>query len=230
MYTAADVVSEQVVESRIATLDGDRPIRLVYCGRLVRRKGVHVSVAMIGRAVEKGARVEFDVIGDGPEEQALREQARQLGLEGRVRFLGSFPYGPDLMRRLRDYDLLLFTPEEEDTPRMLYDGYAAGLPVLGTAIQFVRHRAATDRAAVMFAVGDAEAGAEELARLDRDRSALAPLVRRARSAGLDHSSENWFRRRREWTLEAVERRRRAGPRNLATRPGNPGTPGGDDSP
>jgi glycosyltransferase involved in cell wall biosynthesis len=171
---------------------------------------VHVSLDLVRRAREKGVAVEFDVIGDGPEEAGLRELAGALGLGGTVRFLGSFPYGPDLMRRLAEYDLLLFTPEEEDTPRMLYDGYAAGLPVLGTAIQFIRHRAAQERAAVVFGVGDAEAGAEELMRLDRDRRALASLMRRARAAGLEHCSENWFRRRREWTLEAVDRRRLAG--------------------
>jgi glycosyltransferase involved in cell wall biosynthesis len=210
MYGAADVLGEGELESRIARLGDTRPLRLVYCGRLVRRKGVHVSLDLVRRAREKGAAVEFDVIGDGPDEPGLRKLAGALGLRDAVRFLGSFPYGPDLMRRLAEYDLLLFTPEEEDTPRMLYDGYAAGLPVLGTAIQFIRHRAAQESAAVVFGVGDVEAGAEELVRLDRDRTALASLMRRARSAGLEHCSERWFRRRREWTLEAVDRRRLAG--------------------
>jgi glycosyltransferase involved in cell wall biosynthesis len=209
MYGIGDVVSEALLESRIARLGTGGPLRLVYCGRLVRRKGLHVSIEVIRQARQQGAAVGLDVIGDGPEEAALRTQASESGLQGSVRFLGSFPYGPDLLRRLAEYDLLLFTPEEEDTPRMLYDGYAAGLPVLGTAIQFVRHRATAERAAVVFGVGDAGAGANELLRLDRDRSYLAPLMRRAREAGLEHSSENWYRRRREWTLEAVERRRSA---------------------
>jgi len=210
MYTAADVMPEGDLEARIASLGEPRPLRLVYCGRLVRRKGVHVGIELIRRAREMGASVQFDVIGDGPDQAGLEEQVRRHGLQDHVRFLGSFPYGPGIIRRLSTYDLLLFTPEEEDTPRMLYDGYAAGLPVLGTAIQFVQHRAAAERAAVVFGVGDAGAGAEALVRLDRDRPSLAPLMRRARAAGADHSSENWFRRRREWTLEAVERRRTTG--------------------
>ncbi len=215
MYSRDDVVGEAALGERLATLGSGRPLRLVYCGRLLHLKGLHVGLEVIQRARRDGARVEFDVVGSGEEEQALRKQAAALGLDGVVRFLGSFPYGPDLMRRLAGYDLLFYTPIEEDTPRMLYDAYAAGLPALATHIPFVAHRARADRAAVTFPVGDVAAGAEALLRLDRDRGLVRELSERARLAGLHHAMENWYQRRRDWTIEAVERRRAAGARRPA---------------
>lgn len=207
MYRRADVVPEALVRERLEGLSSARPLRLVYCGRMVARKGLHVSLEVLHRARLQGVTAEFDVIGAGPDEPALRRQAEELGLA--VRFLGSFPYGSNIIRRLAGYDLLLFTPTEEDTPRMLFDGYAAGLPVLGTRIPFVEYRAGADRAASTFPVGDAAAGAKALAALDGQRDRLRDLSLRAREAGLHHASENWRQRLRDWTLEAVERRRAA---------------------
>ncbi len=208
MYSAEHVISPSALDQRIAGLRTSRPLRLVYCGRLVRRKGVHVSLELLMHAQKQGVAVQFDIIGGGPEEATLRQCVSDLRLGDAVRFLGQLPYGPELIQRLSGYDALLFTPLMEDTPRMLYDGYAAGLPVLATAIPFVRHRADCDGAAVTFAVGDAEGGAAALVLLDRDRSALGEMMRRARAAGLNHAIENWYRRRAEWTVEAVERSRR----------------------
>lgn len=207
MYRSEHVVSADALDARLATLEAARPLRLVYCGRMEARKGLHVTLDVLARAGAAGARAELEIVGHGPEEGRLREQAERLRLGDRVRFAGQLPYGPELLQRLAQCDLLVFTPVEEDTPRMLYDGYAAGLPVLATEIPFVRLRAGADRAAVTFPVGDVAAGAEALVALDRDRSRLRALSIRARSAGLEHSTDNWYRRRRDWTVEAVERRR-----------------------
>jgi glycosyltransferase involved in cell wall biosynthesis len=175
---------------------------------MVRRKGLHVGLKVVQRARRSGADVEFDIIGLGPEEESLKRLSTSLGLDGAVRFLGQFPYGTELLRRLATYDLLLFTPTEEDTPRMLYDGYAAGLPLLAANIPFVLHRAKVDGAAVTFPVGDVEAGGEVLSRLCQERARLRDLSNRARLAGLEHSAESWYRRRRDWTVQAVDRSRR----------------------
>jgi glycosyltransferase involved in cell wall biosynthesis len=211
MYSLSDVVSEEDLERRLAGRSPAEPLRLVYCGRLVHRKGLHVSLEIVERLRDQGAPVRFDVIGSGPEEDALRRRAEERGLGTSVQFCGPAPYGPQLLRRLSGYDALLFTPTEEDTPRMLYDAYAAGLPFVGAAIPFVRHRASADEAGTVFPVGDAAAGAREVAALWRTPARLDALSRRARQAGLHHAVERWYGRRATWTVEAVERRRAGAP-------------------
>jgi glycosyltransferase involved in cell wall biosynthesis len=104
---------------------------------------------------------------------------------------------------LGEYDALLFTPTAEDTPRMIFDGYAAGLPLLAYGIDYVREREAEDGAARSVPPRDPAALAALLCSLDRDRGQLVRLAKRAREAALYHAADAWYRRRAEWTYEAA---------------------------
>jgi glycosyltransferase involved in cell wall biosynthesis len=199
-------------------LTAGEPLRLVYCGRLEARKGVSDSLEAIAQA---GARVRFDIIGDGVERAALERQVQALGLTKCVRFLGMRPYGKPLLTELAAYDALLFTPTAEDTPRMIFDGYAAGLPLLGYGIPYVLEREREDLAAI--SCGRTPTAAATLLRtLDADRPRLAALSQRAREAALYHAADAWYRRRADWTDEAIAIHRAAtgqtaGPRRTRAR-------------
>jgi glycosyltransferase involved in cell wall biosynthesis len=207
-YFAEEIVKKASLDQRIHSLLSEpRPMRLVYCGRLEKRKGVDHSIEAIARARAAGARVTFDIIGDGPERAALERQAAGLELGQAVRFLGRRLYGPGLLADLASYDGLLFTPLAEDTPRMIFDGYAAGLPLLAYGIEYVREREAEDGAARSVPVRDAAALGELLCSLDRDRNQLAKLAVRAHEAAHYHSADAWYRRRAEWTYEAAAKYR-----------------------
>jgi glycosyltransferase involved in cell wall biosynthesis len=108
-----------------------------------------------------------------------------------------------LIADLAGYDALFFTPTAEDTPRMIFDGYAAGLPLIGYGIDYVRERAQEDGAARAVPAGDAAAAAALLCQLDRDRESLAALALRAHEAARYHAADAWYRRRAEWTYEAA---------------------------
>src|SRR6202041_1935092 len=128
-FSLADIVDKEKLERRLATLNQPRALRLVYCGRLTARKGIDRSLQILAGAKTCGADIQFDIIGDGAERQRLESLAQSLGIAERVRFCGSVPYDGDLLKRLAEYDGLLFTPTAEDTPRMIFDGYATGLPL-----------------------------------------------------------------------------------------------------
>ncbi|MBI4799094.1 MAG: glycosyltransferase, partial [Desulfarculus sp.] len=79
------------------------------------------------------AGVRWALIGGGPpaQVQALRDQARELGLEGRVLFLGS---RPDPERFMPGLDALMLTSLNEGTPMVILEAGACGVPVLATAV------------------------------------------------------------------------------------------------
>jgi hypothetical protein len=101
----------------------------------------------------------------------------------------------------------LFTPIAEDTPRMIFDGYAAGLPLVGYEIAYVLERKQEDGATAS-SERTPLAAAQLLVELDRDRPRLAALSRKARQAAVYHAADAWYRRRADWTNEAVEQHRR----------------------
>jgi glycosyltransferase involved in cell wall biosynthesis len=204
-FSAQQIVPSAMLEKRLATLQSPRPIRLVYCGRLVDRKGIDRSIKILPLARAAGADYQLDLLGDGPERSRLTQLAVSLGVAEQVHFLGAVPYNDDLLRRLSEYDALLFTPIAEDTPRMIFDGYAAGLPLVAFDIDYVRQRAQQERATVLLPMNQIEASAQILVELYRAPQRLAELARLARTAAEYHSAENWYRRRADWTIEAVQR-------------------------
>lgn len=205
-FLRAEILPEEARARRAASLESGRPLRLVYCGRFEARKGVEDSLRILARARALGADCRLDLIGDGTERPALEALAAGSGLLAgeapALRFLGRLGYGPELLRRLAGYDALLFTPRAEDTPRMIFDGYAAGLPLIAFDIPYVVERQREDGATVALPFGDIEAAAQALLRLDAGRAELAALSQAARRAAFAHAAETWYARRAEWTLEA----------------------------
>lgn len=202
-HRAGEVAPARLLEERLRARSPGQPLRVVYCGRLDPRKGLDASIDAVRLARQRGAAITFDVIGDGADRRRLESRVAALGLRSAVRFLGRMPYGPALLQRLADYDALLFTPAAEDAPRMIFDGFAAGLPLVGFGIDYVRQRAEEDGAAVAVRPGDVGAVARTLEELGRDRDRLTLLSRAAHRAGLHHAADTWSRRRADWTLEAV---------------------------
>jgi glycosyltransferase involved in cell wall biosynthesis len=73
----------------------------------------------------------FAIAGDGRDRQALEEQARALGLEGRVHFLG---YRDDIPDLLAACDLFVLPSLFEGLPISVLEAMAAGKPVVATRI------------------------------------------------------------------------------------------------
>jgi glycosyltransferase involved in cell wall biosynthesis len=64
------------------------PGLLVYAGRLKKYKNVEIVLDAVKQLSDSGKQVRFAVAGAGDDENNLRARARQLGIEGRVDFLG----------------------------------------------------------------------------------------------------------------------------------------------
>ncbi len=205
-YFSSEIVTQAAVDERLRTLlGGARPLRFGFCGRLVDIKGVDRSLALIARARAVGANVALDIIGTGPDEAALKALADTLRLGPAATFVGGMAYGPALLRRLAQCDALLFNPRMEETPRMIFDGYAAGLPLVAGGIDYVRERADADHAAVVLPRDDDDAAAAIVVELDRDRTRVAALTQQALVAARHHAADSWYARRAGWTAEMVNR-------------------------
>jgi glycosyltransferase involved in cell wall biosynthesis len=204
-HLSHEIVQADLVKQRFRSLELGRSLRLVYCGRLIPRKGVGASIEVIAGAVRQGADVTFDIIGGGDETQDLQRQVERLGLRDRIAFAGRMSYGPELLRKLATYDALLFTPPLEDTPRMIFDGYAAGLPLIGWNINYIKERSNSEGATWLMPLEDVPGSVARLLDLARDRPRFWQLTEAALHAAEYHAADNWFRRRAEWTLDVMNR-------------------------
>jgi glycosyltransferase involved in cell wall biosynthesis len=74
------------------TWDGSGTFELLFVGRLVERKGVHLLLDAL-TALPAERRVRLHVVGDGPDRARLEERATSLGLGDRVLFHGFVTQG-----------------------------------------------------------------------------------------------------------------------------------------
>lgn len=106
-----------------------RPLRLLYAGRLLGWKGIHLGLAAIARARAEGVNVEFDVVGSGPYEARLRHQAEVLGIWEAVRWFPSIPQ-TELFARYREVDAVLFPSLHDSSGNVVVEALSFALPVI----------------------------------------------------------------------------------------------------
>lgn len=159
---------------------GDGEPVVVIVGRLVPIKNHDLFLDLAARFAAAGRPGRFVVVGGGEEEGRLRARARELGVEGRVTFLG---WRSDLERVYAGADVVVLTSHNEGTPVCLIEALAAGRAVASTDVGGVRDVLEHGRLGVLVPPGDVEGLDAAVAALLDDPARRAELGRLgARSA------------------------------------------------
>jgi len=184
-----NLVPERFLVGTATTSRPGQDLRVLFAGRLVREKGVHLLLQAIARLTTH--KIELTVAGDGPEREPLTRQARGLGLE-RVRFMGEVPPA-DMPRIIADTDVVVIPSLAdafwtEGTPMILLEAMAGGKCVLASDSGGIRDVIADDANGVLVAANDPNALALALERLAADASLRRRLAGRAREYVTCHHS------------------------------------------
>ncbi len=114
-----------------------KPVQILSIGRLAAVKGHEYVIRAVALLREKGALVEYDIVGDGELRTALQSLAERLGVGSHVRFHGAL-VGEPLNNVIMDAHLFVMCSvrvgeAEEGQGLALQEAQAAGLPVVATA-------------------------------------------------------------------------------------------------
>jgi glycosyltransferase involved in cell wall biosynthesis len=161
-------------------------------GRLEREKNPLLLADVLAALRERDPRWRLVVAGEGPLEAELRDRLRDLGIESAADLRGYVPIDAGLPELYRSSHALLHVSWTEGLPQVLFEAFAAGLPVVATDVGGVA--AAVGDAALLVPPGDPERPADELSRVAADPELRGRLVSRG------------LARVREHTLEAESRR------------------------
>jgi glycosyltransferase involved in cell wall biosynthesis len=129
--------------------------RLLAVAHLKPGKGLHAVID----ALRGLPNCTLDLAGDGPLRRPLEEHARALGVEGRVRFLGSVPHAR-LAEHYRAADALILASEREGMPNVVLEALACGTPVIATRVGGVPEIMTDPVAGVLIESGSASAVAD----------------------------------------------------------------------
>jgi glycosyltransferase involved in cell wall biosynthesis len=111
--------------------ESEHPLLLMSVGSMIPRKRQAVLVAMLAELVSelKEPDLRLVLIGDGPERARLEEQARSLGVQDHVVFLGK---RNDVARLLCGADVFVHAAVAEGCAYALSEAMAAGVPLVVT--------------------------------------------------------------------------------------------------
>ena len=103
---------------------------IVFVGEFRPGKGIDVLIEAIGSMHRAGRRISATIVGNGPEEGALRAQAARLGLAGHIRFVPAMP-----ARRAFAFGRLMLVPSRsESLPYIVLEAVGAGIPLIATRV------------------------------------------------------------------------------------------------
>ncbi len=141
-------------------------------------KGVEFAIRALKLVRERRDEAVLALVGYGPEEDALRRETANLGLDGAVRFLGP---RSDVPRLLKAFDVSVLPSLREGLPMTLLESMAARCPLVASRVGGVPSALDEGRAGVLVGPGEPSALAEAILGLVDDPARgrrLADLARR----------------------------------------------------
>lgn len=175
-------------------------ITLAFAGRITAQKGLEVGLDALART----SGVSLAVAGDGPERGALERRAGELGLSGRVRFLGPQPR-ERVLELLAAADAALLSSVWENFPHTLVEALRVGTPVVATAVGGVGEVVRDGENGLLVPAGDPAALAAAIERLAEDEELRARLRSAAADSVADYDPERAFARLEEILVAAARR-------------------------
>jgi glycosyltransferase involved in cell wall biosynthesis len=167
-----------------------------FAGRLTAQKSLETTLEALARV--PGATLV--IAGEGDRLEALRARSSELGLNGRVRFLGPQPR-ERVLELFRAADAAVLSSAWENFPHTVVEALAAGTPVIATDVGGVREAVDDERNGLVVPAGDVDAFAAALRRYLADDALRARLQSEARPSVERFSADAVFTE-----LESVLRR------------------------
>jgi colanic acid/amylovoran biosynthesis glycosyltransferase len=170
----------------------------------VEKKGFHHLVDAVGLLRDRGRPIRLDLIGGGPEEQALRARVAALDLEDRVTFHGPLTQS-ETRDRVREAAVLAapcvvgLDGNRDGLPTVILESLALGTPVVSTPVTGIPEAILHGRTGLLVPEGDAVALAEALDRLVADAALRCGLAEQGRR----HVEEHFDTRKNSRLLHAV---------------------------
>ncbi len=122
----ASLITENQFEVR-----AEGPARIIAAGRFSHEKGFDLLLQALQKVRESAPAFQVDLYGLGPEEDRLKQMARDLSLEDTVTFRG---FVDDLLPALRRADFLVMPSRSEGMPVTVLEAWSQRLGLIATTV------------------------------------------------------------------------------------------------
>lgn len=173
--------------------------------RLGPEKNHEMFLNVAAETIKSVPNAQFVLVGDGVMRGALEQQAKQLGIEQQVHFLGCRSAVADILRL---FDVFLLTSHIEANPVSVLESLAVGVPVISTRVGSVPETVLHNVTGRLVEPGDVAAMTQHLLRLFHDPDECVRLGAAGRELVVSKWSLDEMVRRYEEMIESLYRRKR----------------------
>lgn len=114
--------------ARPGVIERDRPLALVFVGRLVPLKGCDMLLEAVAPLMRAGS-VTLTLVGDGPERDALERLCEEMRISEHVTFTGNVPHA-EVTPLLHRSDVFVFPSIREFGGAVVLEAMSCGVPVV----------------------------------------------------------------------------------------------------
>lgn len=148
-------------------------------------KGLDLMIRAVAELKSRGLRVQFQIAGQGPQEQALKQLAASCEVSDQIEFTGWVSNKPNFLEKL---DLYVAPSRSESWGLGIVEAFAAGLPVVSTQTPGPMRLSGDGDTTILVPTDDHHALADAVERLAKNPKLAAQLAR----AGYDRCAEHYL--------------------------------------
>jgi glycosyltransferase involved in cell wall biosynthesis len=175
-FTRLIAKSQPVSDEAINTVHPDHPVtRLLYVGNLYRLKGVEYLIKAV-KIVKQKHNIQLDIVGDGNDEERLKEMVDNEELTPCVNFLGHIPHSQALIRLYRSSDIFVLPSLTEGVPSVVLEAMTLGLPVIATSVGSVPYIISHEENGLLVSPRNPDEIADNITRLIENPSLREKIV------------------------------------------------------
>ena len=172
-----------------------RPLQLLFVGRLDPIKGLEVLLSALAIGQRLGVKMHLDIVGTATEQrrQQLMQIAKQLDVELKIRWIGAVPRG-SLALHYRNCHAVVVPSIDDPLPTVVLEAMACGRPVVGSSVGGIKYMVIENKTGLLIPPNDPQLLAKALERVDEDRFWLKQASEYSRERSLEFS---WYKTSRK---------------------------------
>ena len=151
----------------------DSPLRLIFIGRISQIKGLHLLL----RAMKEipGEKIQLDIYGQGYNDDYEKACKDQIKSNKNIRWMGKIEPGSVLITMQNYHALCLPSTFSEMSPLVIQEAFAAGIPVIASAVPGNAEQVRHNVNGLLFTFNDAASLHQQLMRCINETALLGHL-------------------------------------------------------
>ena len=198
----SEAEASQLWHQKLSSYGGE--LKVLFAGRLIADKGVLVLLKAMAMLNSQSVPIQLDILGEGALLEACEQASQNSQPPVKIQLLGTVEYGAKFFTLLRDYHAIVVPSLSDEQPRIIYDAYSQGIPVLASNTHGIRDCVKDGETGKFMPLNDSSALANLLQWASENPDQLAKMGLNSLKMAFNLTHQEMHRQRWKILLERLE--------------------------